>query len=82
MFTRRGLLRGLAQIAVLGPLALRRLPKVLGEAIPMMHTVHFDEDGQILRRWSSPFVVHTREEMLAWQDNGVPLLAPTPGATS
>ena len=29
MLTRRGLLRGLAQIAVLGPLALRRLPKVL-----------------------------------------------------
>lgn len=31
MLTRRGLLRGLAQIAVLGPLALRRLPKVLEE---------------------------------------------------
>lgn len=66
MLTRRGLLRGLAQIAVLGPLALRRLPKVLEMEI----------------QYTAWVIVYTREELQRWADNGLLPPAPIHGATS
>ena len=80
MLTRRGLLRGLAQIAVLGPLALSRLPKVLEDrrtvrVIELWHREDFPD-------FYVSMILRSRKELLAWQDSGLPVAALTPGATS
>lgn len=91
MLTRRGLLRGLAQIAVLGPLALRRLPKVLEEEFKY-NAIYIEpryfyglircQKEVLLSGSGGAWLKIGTDGIPLWADNGPARIAPTPGATS